>query len=98
MGEAGMTHKPYPPNWRSIQREIENLLRAADPEYEQRVYLTPIFYLDGITETPEKYPLLAKCPEQFQKRFISYFLKEQGRVPRTPSKTQKLVWMLAGAA
>ncbi len=61
------------------------------------MYLKPIFYVSGIN--PQDYPRLSELPEVQQKRTISYFLKEQGRVSRSgPGKNFRAqVWMLKGA-
>jgi hypothetical protein len=83
------------PHWPEYQKEIDALLRAADPTYEQRVYLKPLFYVDGIATNPERYPLLARKTESLQKRYISAFLKEQGRISRNGRTFNARVWMLA---
>jgi hypothetical protein len=81
-----------------MQVEIDALLRYHYQDYEERVYLKPVYYLDEITRHPEKYPLLSKLIVKHQKRNISYFLKGQGRVPRSRTIGRENTWMLVGAA
>ena len=91
-------HCPVPPGWPEYRIEIDKLLRTAQPDYEQRVYITPIFYIEGIRDNPELYPRLARHTESLQKRYISTFLKEQGRVSRSKTNLNAKVWMIPGAA
>lgn len=88
--------KNYPENWSEFKKEIDMLLRYYDSGYEKRWYLTPVRYMDGIKETPKKYPLLAKENPAIQKRYISFFLKDQGRISRK-EKMKKCVWVLPEA-
>jgi hypothetical protein len=77
--------------------EIDALLRARDPEYELQVYIKPIYWMEDLKTHPERYPKLLALPVPIQKRYISYFLKEQGRVKRGAggSRLAKTnVWML----
>jgi len=77
--------------------EIDALLRVTDPNYKQRVYIKPIYWMEDLKSHPEEYPKLSTLHASIQKRYISYFLKEQGRVKRGAddlrvAKTN--VWML----
>jgi len=77
--------------------EIDALLRVTDPNYKQRVYIKPIYWMEDLKSHPEEYPKLTTLAVALQKRYISYFLKEQGRVKRGAddlrvAKTN--VWML----
>lgn len=77
--------------------EIDTLLRITDPNYEQRVYIKPIYWMEDLREHPEKYPKLSTLHASLQKRYISYFLKEQGRVKRGAGDSRLAktnVWML----
>jgi hypothetical protein len=99
--EQGMTnhHKdPVPANWAKCQKEIDALLRFYYPDYEERVYLKPVYYLQDIIDHPEKYPLLAELSVKYQKRHISIFLKQHGRIPRSTTPGVERTWMLVGAA
>ena len=89
---------PLPAHWTKYQVEIDALLRHHYPDYESRVYLKPVYYLGEIADHPEKYPLLSKIIVKHQKRNISYFLKQQGRIPRSTTIGRENVWMLKGAA
>jgi len=91
----GETHN-YPANWKGFKKEIDLLLRNFDPNYKNKIYVTPGLYTDGIIEHPEKYPLLSKKHIAVQKRYISFYLKSQGRVPRGIN-AKRSVWMLPGA-
>lgn len=88
--------KNNPANWSLFKVEIDALLREGDPGYKERLYITPLRYIDGIKDNPEKYPLLSKESIAIQKRYISYFLKEQGRISRG-EKARKHVWILPEA-
>lgn len=83
---------PY--NFDKYAVEIDALLRSHYPDYEARVYLKPVYYVDGIRSEPELYPMLAGLPVKFQKRYISLFLKAQGRVTRNENQTNARIWML----
>jgi hypothetical protein len=83
----------YPGNWSEFVKEIDKLLRYHEPEYQNKPYLTPGLYMDGITENPKKYPLLSQEGKANRRRYISFFLKEQGRLPRG-EKAKKHVWVL----
>jgi hypothetical protein len=85
--------KNYPANWSEITKEIDKLLRSHEPHYQKQMYLSPGLYTDGITENPKKYPLLSKEGKANRRRYISFFLKDQGRVPRG-DKAKKHVWVL----
>lgn len=85
---------PY--NFDKYAPEIDALLRSYYPDYEERKYLKPVYYVDGIKSEPDRYPLLAGLPVKFQKRYISLFLKAQGRVARNGNQTNARIWMLAG--
>jgi hypothetical protein len=87
---------PLPQPWMKYQKEIDALLRESDIGYEFRTYITPGFYIHGIE--PGKYPFLAQHPASLQKRYISYFLKERGRIPRGGSPLRAQIWMIPGAA
>lgn len=95
----GMTSSigPLPLNWTRAQVEIDALLRSYYSDYETRVYLKPVYYLDGIREQPEKYPILSQLNRKYQKRHISMFLKQQGRVPRSTTVGAERTWMLPEA-
>jgi len=86
---------PLPANWARCQKEIDALLRSHYPDYESRVYLKPIYYIDSIT--PGKYPLLSQLSRKYQKRHISIFLKQQGRIPRSTTIGVERCWMLPEA-
>jgi hypothetical protein len=89
--------QPIPQNWTRCQKEIDALLRFYDPEYETRTYLNPTIYIYDIADHPEKYPLLAGLTPQLQKRHISIFLKQSGRISRGNTIGAKKVWVLPGA-
>ena len=88
--------QPLPVDWTKCQKEIDILLRFYDPVYEQRIYLKPAFYIYDIADRPERYPTLAKLSVKHQKRHISIFLKERGRVPRSKTQGAARVWMIPG--
>jgi hypothetical protein len=85
---------PLPHNWTKAQVEIDNLLRSYYPDYESRVYLKPVLYLERIQEEPGKYLILSQLCTKHQKRYISTFLKQQGRVPRNNTVGAERTWML----
>jgi hypothetical protein len=87
-----------PHHWPKLRVEIDALLRSYYPDYEERIYLKPVYYVSGIQHDPGLYPLLSDLPVKFQKRYISLFLKEQGRVPRNENVLCANTWMLPGAA
>lgn len=93
-----MKRHPTPKNWTQCQIEIDRLLRSYYPDYESRIYLKPIYYISGIKEQPKKYPYLSKLKPQFQKRLISLFLQQHGRIMRAGSKQNSHTWMLPEAA
>jgi hypothetical protein len=84
-------------NLDKYRREIDALLRSYYPDYEQRIYLKPVYYVSGIQHDPGLYPLLSELPVKFQKRYISLFLKDQGMVARNGNQTNARIWMLPGA-
>jgi len=84
-------------SWNKYRKEIDALLRSYYPDYEERIYLKPVYYVDGISHDPGLYPMLSKLPVNMQKRYISFFLKEQGRVARNGNQTNARVWILPGA-
>jgi hypothetical protein len=84
----------YPKNWSKYKKEIHNLLREANHAYKHKNYITPGLYTHGIKEHPEKYPLLSGINRPLQKRYMSYFLKDQGRVRRGTSTAKSQVWVL----
>ena len=86
-----------PQHFEKYAVEIDALLRSFYPDYEQRIYLKPVYYISGIQQDPELYPLLSGLPVKFQKRYISLFLKEQGRVARNGNQTNARIWMLKGS-
>jgi hypothetical protein len=85
-------------SWEKYRVEIDSLLRSYYSDYEERIYLKPVYYVDGIKHDPGLYPMLSELPVNMQKRYISFFLKEQGRVPRNGNQTNARVWILPGAA
>jgi hypothetical protein len=84
-------------SWEKYRDEIDSLLRSYYSDYEERTYLKPVYYVDGIKHDPGLYPMLSGLPVNMQKRYISFFLKEQGRVPRNGNQDGR-VWVLPGAA
>ena len=73
--------------------EIDRLLRTTDPEYEKREFIKPIWWMDDLEDYPEKYPKLSLCDTPARKRYISYFLKHQGRLPASNTKNAR-GWVL----
>jgi len=90
-------YKNLPSNWLNIREEIGNLLLEGDPTYKKRLYITPSRYIWGIKDYPDKYPGLSKLTTPLQKRYISYFLIEQGRIKRGTKTSKSQVWMLSEA-
>lgn len=89
---VGETHN-YPEKWEEYKKEIDFLLRTFDKNYEKRKYISPSLYIYHIEEKPWNYPILNGLKPAILKRYVSYHLKEQGRVARgTKAKTS--VWML----
>lgn len=87
-----------PRNWEKARVEIDTLLRSYYSDYETRVYLKPVYYIDGIRDEPEKYPILSQLSKKYQKRHISLFLKAQGRIPRSITVGAERTWMLPSEA
>jgi len=82
---------------KDYRADIDTLLRVTDTKYEERVYIKPIYWMDDLHEHPEKYPKLSTLHITLQKRYISYFLKEQGRLKRgtgTSHTCRANVWVL----
>lgn len=96
-GDRMKGHYPIPKNWTGCQIEIDRLLRSFYPDYEERIYLKPVYYISRIKDHPEQYPFLSQLVPQFQKRHISLFLQQQGRVMRAGSKMNAHTWMLPEA-
>ena len=82
--------------WRKYQDEIEACLRETDPDYRERVYIKPLFWIHPVETNPEKYPKLAALTKKLRKRYVSQFLMDQGRVSRSPCLNAR-VWMLKEA-
>lgn len=82
----------YPVNWEDYQKEIDALLRTFIPNYETKHYITPGLYLYHVDEKPGKFPLLKSLRPDVAKRYVSYFLKDQGRIARG-SKGKTCVWV-----
>jgi hypothetical protein len=89
-------NQPRPADWDLLEKEIGDLLLNALPTYRKKIYLTPGFYIEGIKTHPEKYPRLASRSVMLQTRYISLFLKDQGREKREGSKQNAHVWVLPG--
>lgn len=81
--------------WPGYRREIKRLMVSTNPNYKKQIYIKPIFVLDGIAENPEKYPLLSVLTTTMKKKYISFFLKEEGRIANGIGSNTK-VWMLPG--
>ena len=90
-------YKNLPKDWLMIREEVSRLLTEGDPTYKERLYISPSRYLWWIKDYPEKYPVLSKLTSPLQKRYISYFLIEQGRVKRGTKTSKSQVWMLKEA-
>ena len=91
-----MNQPPY--HWQKYREEIDHLLRSYYSDYEERIYLKPVYYIQGIRHDPGLYPMLSDLPVKRQKQLISLFLKDQGRISRGGKKLCATVWMLPGAA
>lgn len=83
--------------------EVDLLLSTHDPNYKERTYIKPIYWMDDLKEHPWRYPKLAAETPILQKRYVSMYLKWQGRVARggqdvKSSKSRTNVWMLPEAA
>jgi hypothetical protein len=88
-----------PKNWDEIGAELELLMCTNDPNYKKRHCLTPSFYVYTVEDKPWNYPLLREMQISLRKRYLSYFLKEQGRVARGKvegRRIKKMVWALPG--
>jgi hypothetical protein len=83
----------YPKEWAGIAIEIDHLLRRAIPAYEKKDYITPGLYIDDIKDNPDIYPLMRVISKPIQKRYISYFLRDQGRKKGKFNHTSQ-VWVL----
>ena len=86
-----------PKNWSDLKKEIHLLFLEGNPVYKQKNYITPGLYTLPIKENPEKYPLLSGIKKPLLKRYMSYFLKEQGRISRGTSTAKSQVWVLPEA-
>jgi autonomous glycyl radical cofactor GrcA len=75
--------------------EIEAVLVAQDPDYRKALHIKPLFWMDDLIEHPEKYPKLSQRSLPEQKRFISFYLKSQGRVPASNTRNAR-GWVLPG--
>lgn len=82
----------YPENWEDYQKEIDTLLRVFLPKYESKIYITPGLYLYHVGEKPKKFPLLNELKPEIAKRYVSYFLQDQGRIARG-KKAKTSVWV-----
>lgn len=83
----------YPNNWLIYAKEIEKLFLNTNPDYQKQVYIKPIFVIGGFSENPEKYPAMADLTVSMQKKYVSLFLKKQGRIKRGSGRNTK-TWML----
>lgn len=73
--------------------EIEMLLMVTDSEYRKRPFIKPVFWLEDVIENPEKYPKLSGVDKTKQIRYISFYLKQQGRVSSNKTRNAR-IWML----
>ena len=73
--------------------EVDALLSVTNPNYRNVAHIKPIMWMNDLEENPEKYPKLSKVDERKQKRFISYYLKMQGRVPASKTRNAR-AWVL----
>ena len=87
-----------PQNWPEYRVEIDALLSSYYPNYQERVYLKPVYYVSGIHHDPGLYPILSRIPVKVQKRYISLFLKEQGRISRGAGGSGGKIWMFPEVA
>jgi hypothetical protein len=83
----------YPKKWPVYAKEIEQLLLEVNPKYKNQLAIKPIFVVDGFSEHPEKYPNMAPLKMTVKKKYISLFLKKQGRIPWGSGRNTK-TWML----
>ncbi|MCK9593802.1 MAG: hypothetical protein M0Q91_17520 [Methanoregula sp.] len=95
------TGKPFnlPKNWEEIVAELDLLMSTNDSNYRERHFLTPSFYVYTVEDKPWNYPLLREMQISLRKRYLSYFLKGQGRVSRGKvegRRVKKMVWELPG--
>jgi hypothetical protein len=79
--------------WRiGIRPEVLQLLDEVNPNWRVAQYITTEFYLDPITDDPEKYKFLYASTKTRQKWYISHYLTTIGWSARTPNnKTSVLV-------
>jgi hypothetical protein len=82
-----------------IVAEIELLLEEHSPDWKERIYITTRYVSSGINKHPEKYPILCSRNKATVNRWISWYLRETGRVDRNVNHSKgRAVWMLPGAA
>lgn len=78
---------------RDYGSELEAVLVAMDPDYRNFPHIKPYWWMNDLEDHPEKYPKLAKLGLSEQKRYLSFYLKAQGRVPATNTKNAR-GWVL----
>jgi len=79
---------------KEIVKEIIHLLKTECLCWPKQIYVTPRIIVHGIYESPEQYPILSKKKKCTTVRMISAYLKETGRVLRTPGSNGRCCWML----
>lgn len=77
-----------------IVREITHLLKNECICWPKQIYVTPRIIVHGVYASPDQYPILSKKKKCTTVRMISAYLKEQGRVLRTPGSNGRCCWML----
>jgi hypothetical protein len=73
--------------------EVDALLSITDPEYKTRPHIKPHWWMNDLEDNPEKYPKLSKLGLSEQKRYLSFYLKSQGRMPSSNTKNAR-GWIL----
>lgn len=76
--------------------EVDALLSTKDPQYKTNPHIKPIFWMNDLEDNPGKYPKLSGVSTAKQKRYISYYLKLQGRVPSSKTRNAR-AWVLPEA-
>jgi hypothetical protein len=81
-------------NWQEIIVEIDRLLRQECLNYPAQIYVTPRLIIDGVKRCPEDYPILSSRNQATVTRWISWHLRDTGRVLRTKTTHGRSCWMI----
>ena len=83
---------------KEIVPELNRLLKEECINWPHQTYVTPRIIVHGIYDNPEQYPFLSRKKRCTVVRMISAYLKEHGRILRTPGANGRSCWMIPEGA